>query len=327
MAKYDVVVAPTFGGTQLLTTNLTGHPVVCVPTGLDEEGHPTSVSFIGGLFEEAKILRVAKAFQEATSYDDIHPPMFRTQATQKNVLQVIPGHAHNDYEHERPLLEALENGYVSVEVDVHLIGNEIFVSHNKPSILDSSKTLESLYLDPLKAHISANGGAVYSNYQGPFYLMIDVKTDAQSTYVKLEEILNEYRHLIASSSANGPVTIFISGNRAIDQIINSKDPLMLLDGRPDDLEKDIPSSIMPVISQNYRNYLSWDGYSELNPEEEKEFKKLVQQVHAQGKKLRLWASPDNENVWKFLMDNGVDLINSDHLESFRKFYIDKSKID
>ena len=321
MTKYDVVVAPTFGGTQLLTTNLTGHPVVCVPTGLDEKGHPTSVSFIGGLFEEAKILRLAKAFQDATAYDDIHPPLFRSEAKEKTSPQVIPGHAHNDYENERPLLEALENGYVSVEVDVHLIGNEIYVSHDQPNILDASKTLQALYLEPLKAHISSNGGAVYNNYSGPFYLMIDVKTEATPTYNKLEEILTKYHHIIASTSSKGPVTVFISGNRAIDQIINNEDQLMLLDGRPADLDKGIPSHIMPVISQNYRNYLSWDGFSELNPKEEQEFQKLVKQVHAQGKKLRLWASPDNENVWRFLIENGVDLINSDHLAGFRKFYI------
>lgn len=45
---YDVIVSPTFGGKQLLITNLTGHPVVTVPTGMDEEGHPTSITFIGG---------------------------------------------------------------------------------------------------------------------------------------------------------------------------------------------------------------------------------------------------------------------------------------
>ncbi|WP_235298735.1 amidase [Portibacter marinus] len=76
MSRYDVVVSPTFGGSQLVITNLTGHPVITFPTGLDKEGHPTSLTLIGNLFEEAKILKVAKAFQEATSYDEMHPPMF-----------------------------------------------------------------------------------------------------------------------------------------------------------------------------------------------------------------------------------------------------------
>lgn len=73
---YDVIIAPTFGGKQLLITNLTGHPVVTVPTGLDEDGHPTSITFIGNLYQEGVILAIAHAFQTATSYDEMRPPLF-----------------------------------------------------------------------------------------------------------------------------------------------------------------------------------------------------------------------------------------------------------
>jgi Asp-tRNA(Asn)/Glu-tRNA(Gln) amidotransferase A subunit family amidase len=76
MSKYDVVVSPTFGGRQLFITNLTGHPVITIPTGLDEEGHPTSMTFVGRLFEEEKLIKLAKAFQEATGHDELHPPLF-----------------------------------------------------------------------------------------------------------------------------------------------------------------------------------------------------------------------------------------------------------
>ena len=73
---YDVIIAPTFEGRQLSITNLTGHPVVTVPTGLDEKGHPTSITFIGNLYQEATILAFAHAFQKATTFDDLHPPLF-----------------------------------------------------------------------------------------------------------------------------------------------------------------------------------------------------------------------------------------------------------
>ena len=76
MKKYDVVITPTFGGTQLLITNLTGHPVITVPCGLDEKGRPTSISFLGNLFDEAKIIAFAKAFQELTEYHIQQPPSF-----------------------------------------------------------------------------------------------------------------------------------------------------------------------------------------------------------------------------------------------------------
>lgn len=74
--KFDVVVTPSFGS-QLTITNLTGHPVVVVPNGFNEEGSPTSISFLGNLFDEATILSVAKVYQDATEFDDLHPPLFK----------------------------------------------------------------------------------------------------------------------------------------------------------------------------------------------------------------------------------------------------------
>lgn len=76
MKDYDVIVTPSFGGSQLLTTNLTGHPCVVLKNGYDRRGRPTSISFIGNLFDEATILAAARAYQEATEFDEQHPPLF-----------------------------------------------------------------------------------------------------------------------------------------------------------------------------------------------------------------------------------------------------------
>ena len=73
---FDVIIAPTFGGRQLLITNLTGHPVVTVPTGFDKKGHPTSITFIGNLYQEGLILAFANAFQKATKHHLKNPPLF-----------------------------------------------------------------------------------------------------------------------------------------------------------------------------------------------------------------------------------------------------------
>jgi Asp-tRNA(Asn)/Glu-tRNA(Gln) amidotransferase A subunit family amidase len=73
----DVYVAPSFGGSNLLLTNLTGHPCVVVPNGFDEAGSPTSVTFVGRLFGEAALLAAAKAYQDATDFHTAHPPLFQ----------------------------------------------------------------------------------------------------------------------------------------------------------------------------------------------------------------------------------------------------------
>lgn len=71
----DVYIAPTFGGDNLLLTNLTGHPCVVTPNGFDEKNHPVSITFIGNLFDEAKTLAVAKAYQDATVFHLKHPKL------------------------------------------------------------------------------------------------------------------------------------------------------------------------------------------------------------------------------------------------------------
>lgn len=76
ISKYDVILTPTFGGSQLGVTNLTGHPVLAIPSGFDEGNHPTSISILGNLFDEGKILQVGKAIQEQTDHHLKHPPGF-----------------------------------------------------------------------------------------------------------------------------------------------------------------------------------------------------------------------------------------------------------
>jgi Asp-tRNA(Asn)/Glu-tRNA(Gln) amidotransferase A subunit family amidase len=75
----DVVICPSRGsGNQTAITNLTGHPAVCVPIGFDKRFNlPAGITFIGKLYDEANLLAVAKAYQDATSWDEMHPPMFK----------------------------------------------------------------------------------------------------------------------------------------------------------------------------------------------------------------------------------------------------------
>jgi Asp-tRNA(Asn)/Glu-tRNA(Gln) amidotransferase A subunit family amidase len=77
MKEFDVVVTPSFqGGDHMLATNLTGHPVVVVPNGFKKSGSPTSISFLGNLFDEATILAVAAAYQEASGFHSERPELF-----------------------------------------------------------------------------------------------------------------------------------------------------------------------------------------------------------------------------------------------------------
>jgi Asp-tRNA(Asn)/Glu-tRNA(Gln) amidotransferase A subunit family amidase len=72
MQTVDVIVAPT-NGAQLTATNLTGHPAVILPSGFRDDGTPVSLTFLGRLFGEESLLRVANAYQKATTHHLKHP--------------------------------------------------------------------------------------------------------------------------------------------------------------------------------------------------------------------------------------------------------------
>lgn len=77
--QYDAIICPSRGdGNQSAITNLTGHPVVCVPDGFNKKSNtPTGISFVGKLYDEATILYVASKYQQSTNWDELHPTLFK----------------------------------------------------------------------------------------------------------------------------------------------------------------------------------------------------------------------------------------------------------
>src|SRR5882672_4968668 len=69
-------------------------------------------------------------------------------------------HAHNDYEHTRPLFDALDRGFCSVEADVWLVNGQLLVAHDLKDA-KPERTLQALYLDPLRERVMRNGGKVF----------------------------------------------------------------------------------------------------------------------------------------------------------------------
>ena len=82
MKTVDVIVTPTNAANlpQLVATNLTGHPAVILPNGFRPDGTPVSLTFLGGLFEEAKVMAVAHAYQKETGFHNVHPAVPPTPA-------------------------------------------------------------------------------------------------------------------------------------------------------------------------------------------------------------------------------------------------------
>lgn len=250
-------------------------------------------------------------------------PLLSLAAADPPVQPLPRAHAHNDYEHTRPLFDALERGFCSVEADIWLTDSGLLVAHDRRD-LKPGRTLQSLYLDPLRERIKANGGRVYRD--GPaFSLLVDVKSEAVATYNALDQVLGEYAEMLTHFSDGNieekAVTIVLSGNRAADAIAAQTRRYVGIDGRPEDLDRNPPRELYPWISANWTLQFRWRGDGHLPAEEKQRLSEYVQRAHAQGRKVRFWATPEKEPLWRELSAAGVDYINTDKLDDLKKFLL------
>ena len=246
-----------------------------------------------------------------------------------------PAHAHNDYMHERPLFDALENGFRSIEADVFAIGDSLYVAHNRRDI-KPGRTLRALYLEPLMQCISKDRLAIYDS-ASPLILLVDIKDDGLTTYKLLDHILSESREILCQAGPEGyvpgNVMIVVSGNRPIEYMMQQTQRFAFVDGRMENLTETYPPLLMPLISDRWTKYFTWRGKGDMPEEERVQLRLYVQDAHENGQLIRLWATPDSpgkerEAIWNELVEAGVDLINTDDLAGLRAFLLGKkSKSD
>ena len=230
-------------------------------------------------------------------------------------------HAHNDYHHKRPLFEALEQGFCSVEADIFLRGEKFHVAHTRFGIR-KNRTLEELYLKPLAERVRANGGNVYPD-KTRFILLIDIKSDGNEAYPVLDKLLTRYDTLFTAHLEGrehpGPVTAILSGARPRDLVEADRTRYCSLDGRMGDLGSKAPAHLVPLISDKWSKHFTWRGRGPIPPGEEKRLRELVDLTRKDGRLLRFWAVPDRVECWQVLHDTGVDLINTDKLRELSRF--------
>ena len=254
-------------------------------------------------------------------------------ATPGPVVPLERAHAHNDYEHDRPLYDALDHGFASVEADVHLVDGQLLVAHDAEDTREGL-TLQSLYLEPLRERVRQNGGRVYAGGP-PLTLLIDVKTEAEETYATLRQVLQGYDDILTTFGPQGPkdgaVTVIVSGNRTRETMEAEVDRYGVryaaYDGRLEDLDSDADASLIPLISDKWTTYLTWEGRGPMPEEEHQKLAAIIEAAHQQGRRVRFWDTPDGrtaarEAVWQTLIEAGVDLINTDDLAGLQRFLLE-----
>lgn len=242
-------------------------------------------------------------------------------------------HAHNDYEHDVPLQDALARGFTSVEADIWLIDGELLVAHDFEE-LDPARTLRGLYLDPLAARVQAGGGHVFGP-DVPFRLLIDIKgasDTAEATWQALEAMLAGYEGLFTTFSSQGvderAVTAIVSGRRPRATMMVQWQAGAIhagYDGRLDDLGQ-LPAEFAPMISSHWRSVSRWMGMGDMPAGDRSLLDAVVATARQDGQIVRFWATydaPDRARaaLWQTLLDADVDLINTDDLDGLRDFLL------
>ncbi|HOX39643.1 MAG TPA: phosphatidylinositol-specific phospholipase C/glycerophosphodiester phosphodiesterase family protein [Candidatus Brocadiia bacterium] len=239
-------------------------------------------------------------------------------------IPLTNAHAHNDYMHKRPLLDALDCGFCSIEADIHLVEGKLLVGHDLFQC-KRERTLEALYLDPLLDRVKKNGGSVFPN--GPeVTLLIDLKTDGAKTYSALSKVLINYAEMLTTFTPDRTdkkaVTVIISGNRPKEMLAAEPLRYAAVDGRREDLGTDVSVHLVPLISESWGSMFKWKGLTAMSAEERAKLRETVKKAHDKGKRIRFWGAPDGPGAWREFRDAGVDLINTDNLERLRDFLLE-----
>ncbi|MFI0808677.1 phosphatidylinositol-specific phospholipase C/glycerophosphodiester phosphodiesterase family protein [Streptomyces echinatus] len=239
-----------------------------------------------------------------------------------------PAHAHNDYEHPRPLFDALGHRFGSVEADIFLVGGQLLIGHDA-SELDPSRTLESLYLEPLAALVKAHHGSVYRGRRRALQLLVDIKTEGSSTYLELDRRLRRHPHLFTRYAHGrvhpGPVTVVVSGDRAARTPMEAQtERRAFYDGRLSDLGTSAPASLIPLISDNWTQNFTWAGEGAFPDAERQKLRGITGAAHTRRQRIRFWATPDTagparDALWTELLAAGVDYLNTDDLAGLEAF--------
>jgi len=237
------------------------------------------------------------------------------------VTPLVQAHAHNDYEHARPLLDALDQGFCSVEADIWLVDSQLLVAHDRDKV-KPERTLQALYLDPLRERTKKNGRKVYP--KGPeFTLLIDLKSNWQTTYPALRAVLTNYADMLTTfrggEKLTNAVMVVISGSRDRKMFEGETTRYAAFDGELDDLDANPSPNFAPWISSRWGASFSWRVDGPMPDTEKQKLDSIVKRSHEQGRRVRFWGAPDNRDFWQMLQTSQVDLINTDDLAGLQKF--------
>lgn len=210
-------------------------------------------------------------------------------------------HSHNDYKQKVPFWTAYECDLSSIEVDLFLKNDTLFVTHSEKEIT-SYNTFEHLYLKPIQKILEIN-----PELNQEIQILVDIKSEAVSTLRSIVNVLESYPNLINSEN----ISFVISGNQPKPEAYINYPFFIKFDYQS--LEPISGESLNKVglISLPFSKFSKWNGKGRLTIEDYKTVKEIIDKAHSFNKPFRFWGCPDSKTAWKAFAELGVDFINTD----------------
>lgn len=239
---------------------------------------------------------------------------------QPNYYSNSNAHSHNDYEQNQPFYKAYEEGYGSIEADIHWVAGKILVAHDAKN-LSTEKTLENLYLNPLNDLVTKYSGYPYGDTSKNLQILIDQKTEAKSTLAALIILLKKYPLLIN----NKKIKFSISGERpASNEYINYPN-FIHFDGRLGETYSKEALTKISLLSADFGDFVKKRFPLVISSDENEKIKSVIKSAHLLHKPVRFWGTADEAKTWEQMLLFGVDFINTDHIQGLSDFLLSKNE--
>jgi len=230
----------------------------------------------------------------------------------------LNAHSHNDYEQKNPFFEAYNAHFGSIEADIWAVNGQLLVAHTKAQ-LTAERSLDALYVQPIVSKYKQNRGKAWSDFQGSFQLLIDLKTSYQETLPLLVSELQKYPEVFDQKVNPNAVKVVITGGTPPPSEFNNYPGFIFFDGKLYLKYSAAERARVAMFSDDLSRYTQWKGDKNIPDKDAKRLKQVVDSVHALPCKIRFWDAPDTPESWEQFQKLKVDFINTDHIKQLGEF--------
>ena len=235
---------------------------------------------------------------------------------QPKAYTLANAHSHNDYLQSKPLTSAFQAGFGSIEADIFPVNGDLLVAHTDKE-LDPSRTLKTLYLNPLKKLLKGRAEELQ--------LLIDIKTDTKTSMDLLIKQLQPLKKYLSTLEKKGKLKIVMTGKIPLPENYSDYPDYIFYDHDLKQTLKEQQWKRIGMVSVNFKNYSKWKGKGKVAPEELDKMKDAIGQAHLKNKPFRFWGMPDQSQSWSLQKALGTDWIGTDHIDALKVFISEQKR--